>query len=367
MTASAPDIYVSPLLAGRTALDGAAEFQGPHVGDTQGVAWHYGAPLVEQTAIERGPVFVDRSQRRVLSVTGPDAPEFLNNLFSQKLDELATGASTSALDLDMQGHILHQVDFTRTAEGFLLDTTAAQAASLQSFLERMVFWSQVTITATDLAIVSILGPDLDAVLGLEGIEFTLSRRLDRPSRVDLFVPRPSLADAARALAANGFRAAGLMAYTAERVKALAPEKEADLDGSSIPHEVEHWVHGALAENAVHLNKGCYRGQETVARVENLGRSPRALVLLHLDGSAPSLPATGDVITLDGRKVGRIGTIVDDCDYGPIALALIKRSALGPVDVQIGDVSARIDPDSLPREEGPKAGREAQARLRGGLA
>ena len=102
----------------------------------------------------------------------------------------------------------------------------------------------------------------------------------------------------------------------------------------------------------------------MARVENLGRSPRLLVQLHLDGSAPQRPNVGDDITFNGRKVGRIGTIVDDCDFGPIALGLVKRSALDVGALEVGDTAASIDPSSIPEDEGPKAGREAVNRLRG---
>ena len=154
-----------------------------------------------------------------------------------------------------------------------------------------------------------------------------------------------------------------MAYTAERVKALEPEA-IDLDEKSIPHEIPHWIGRGERIGAVHLEKGCYRGQETVARVENLGRSPRLVVLLHLDGSAPTMPSPGAEIQAKGRRVGTLGTVIDDCDYGPIALGIVKRSALDAGQVNIGDVAASIDAESIPVEEGEKAGRAAINKLRG---
>ena len=121
------------------------------------------------------------------------------------------------------------------------------------------------------------------------------------------------------------RPAGVWAYEAHRVAALRPRLGVDTDERTIPHEVG-WI-GGPGEGAVHLDKGCYRGQETVARVHNLGKPPRMLVLLHLDGSSDR-PVTGDPVLAGGRSVGRLGTVVDHVDEGPIALALLKRGSAG---------------------------------------
>jgi folate-binding protein YgfZ len=138
----------------------------------------------------------------------------------------------------------------------------------------------------------------------------------------------------------------------------------DTDERTIPHEVG-WI-GDPGTGAVHLNKGCYRGQETVARVHNLGKPPRMLVLLHLDGSVDR-PSTGDPVLAGGRRVGRLGTVVDHSELGPIALALLKRGL--PADTALvtgtdGEVAAEIDADSLPPAGVTGAGRVAIDRLRG---
>jgi folate-binding Fe-S cluster repair protein YgfZ len=126
-----------------------------------------------------------------------------------------------------------------------------------------------------------------------------------------------------------------------------------------------WIGGA-----VHLDKGCYRGQETVARVHNLGKPPRMLVLLHLDGSAESVarPSTGDPVLAGGRAVGRLGTVVEHVDLGPVALALVKRGLPADTGLSTGPeaaVAAAIDADSLRPTDGIGAGRLAVERLRGG--
>ena len=118
---------------------------------------------------------------------------------------------------------------------------------------------------------------------------------------------------------------------------------------------------------MHLDKGCYRGQETVARVHNLGKPPRMLVLLHLDGSADR-PATGDPVLAGGRAVGRLGTVVDHVDEGPIALALLKRGL--PADTALTTGGEARSPQSSTRTRcrpptRSGAGRLAVERLRGG--
>ncbi|WP_038606608.1 CAF17-like 4Fe-4S cluster assembly/insertion protein YgfZ [Corynebacterium atypicum] len=353
--------YRSPLLD----LDGAvaaAPDDPQHRGvDVAGVAWHYGDPFGEQRAIGSGGVWIDRSQRRVLKVSGPDAAEYLNNLLSQQLIDAADGFTAEALDLDAQGHVAHHAFVSVTGSEFYLDLPAGPAASLKSYLEKMVFWAQVTIEEPPLGVVTVLGGSLPT--GLDAA--TLSRRVDwlGPERWDVLVDRGQVARVAEQLSAAGLRPAGLMAFTAERIKALEPEQEADLDHKSIAHEVAHWIGRGDRLGAVHLHKGCYRGQETVSRVENVGRSPRLMVLLQLDGSDPQLPAPGTPLQLGGRAVGRLGSVAHDCDDGPIALGIVKRSALNRGQLTAGSTACLVDPDSLPTDEGEHAGRVAIDRLR----
>ena len=330
--------------------------------DARGVAWHYGDPLGEQRALSSGPIVIDRSHRKVIAVSGPDAPTFLNNLLSQKLVDAPEGFAASALDLDIQGHILHHADVSYANGVYYLDTPAHQHETLIAFLTKMVFWSQVSINDTELGVLTVVG---DAPAVAEAA-VTRTRPWGEAQRTDVLVERGRVGEVVDKLRDQGVRLAGLMAFTALRVRAGEPELRADLDEKSIPHEAPSLINRGPYVGAVHLAKGCYRGQETVARVENLGRSPRLLVMLHVDGSAPVDPVPGAEITLAGRGVGRLGTVAHDADYGPIALALVKRSALNSADLRISgevDVSAAIDPDSLPLDEGEKAGREAVERLR----
>lgn len=342
--------YLSPLLS----LPGASAPHGDEdLPEYAGVAWHYGDPLVEQRTFGIGAGVVDRTNRRIISVSGEDAPTFLNNLLSQKLDELTEGG-TQALDLDGQGRILHHMGVLVADGSFYLDVPAPQAESLLGYLTKMIFWSKVEIAEADLGLLTVVGPDAPQVAStFDGL------KRDTTLGIDLYVPRTDIDSVARALRNAGTKPAGLMAYTAERVKALIPEIGIDMDEKSIPHESP-----VLIDKAVHLHKGCYRGQETVARVDNLGRSPRALVMVHIDGSSPEQPKPSEPITSGGRAVGRMGTVVHDMDFGPIALALIKRSALGSPELLSGFTALNIDPDSLPRDEGVKPGRAAINKLKG---
>lgn len=352
--------------------------------DAAGVAWHYGDPLKEQRAMQFGPVIVDRTHRRVIKVAGPDAAEFLNNLLSQKLDDAPDGFVGAALDLDGQGRILHHMSVQRHDGDFYLDVPSYSGDSLRDYLTKMVFWSQVEVSDTDFGVLTELSPkDAPTTVAQASEERLPTRRVEwagpGPYRFDTLVQRSALGPVVKAYEGAGAALVGLMAFTSARVQAGEPELRADLDDKSIPHEAHRLIGRGDAIGAVHLEKGCYRGQETVARVDNIGRSPRLMVMLHLDGSAPLEPTTGSDIRLGGRRVGRLGTVVHDCDYGPIALGLVKRSALGgveagaaPVELELvaGEedeitVSAAVDPDSLPADEGEHAGRTAIAKLKAG--
>jgi tRNA-modifying protein YgfZ len=356
----------------------------PDTGPDAGAVWHYGDPLGEQRAAETGAIVVDRSHRAVLTLTGADRQTWLNTLSTQHVSELPEGASTQNLSLDGQGRVEDHWIQSELGGTTYLDTEPWRGEPLLAYLRKMVFWSEVAPTAADMAVLSLLGTGLadQAVLdalGLDALPAELIavalpaggflRRMPAtaagPIEMDLVVPRAESAGWQRRLTEAGLRPAGVWAYEAHRVAALSPRLGVDTDERTIPHEVG-WI-GGPGEGAVHLNKGCYRGQETVARVHNLGRPPRMLVLLHLDGSVDR-PSTGDPVLAGGRAVGRVGTVVEHVDLGPVSLALVKRGVTADTELLTGpqgSVAAVIDPDSLPPAEQLGAGRVAVDRLRGG--
>jgi len=303
---------VSELLA----VPGAVEADAPD----GGVAAHYGSWTNEQRQLIDGDGFVDLSQRDVIALTGPDRLALLHALSTQDFESLQTGVEVDALILSPQGHIEHgfsAVDGTDVGgdDTLLAHTEPGGGAPLIAFLEGMKFMSRVDIVER---------PEL-AVIGLPGLRWRLVRRDELGTLPDsLGAP------------------AGILAWEALRIAAGRPRIGLDTDHRTIPNEV------GLLNAAVHLDKGCYRGQETVARVHTLGRPPRRLVLLHLDGSAERLPERGSVVELAGTPVGFVGTSARHHELGPIALALVKRTVDPGADLVVDGIAASqeaiVDPE-----------------------
>ncbi|WP_291382540.1 folate-binding protein [Demequina sp.] len=319
-------IASSPLLV----RPGAVAADGPDAG----VAWHYGDPTAEQRALEAGTAVVDQSHLGVVTVTGPDRLTWLNSLTTQEVAALAPGASTELMILTPQGRIEHvaaAVDDGETA--WLMTETAA---GLAAFLDRMRFMLRVEVAdaTADWAAIgepSSLPGDDGAVTWVDpwphvapgGTSYADagSAQPDPWAWRLVLVPRGELSAAVDARLATGARLAGTWASEALRIAAHRPRAATEVDETTLPHELD-WL-----RTAVHLHKGCYRGQETVAKVHNVGRPPRRLTMLHLDGSGADLPALGATVTLasDGKPAGRVTSVARHHELGPIALAVLKRS------------------------------------------
>jgi tRNA-modifying protein YgfZ len=294
-----------------------------------GVAAHYGNPYAEQRALAAGTGMVDRSHRGVVRITGPDRLSWLHSLSTQQLEQLEPGQSAETLILSPQGHIEHHLTLTDDGEALWMHVEPGTAGALLAFLESMRFMLRVEpadVTA-DYAVLTVTG-------GLPGAGAAAQDALPPGTAAavhgglgtDLLVARGDLQAAATKFADGGLSLAGMQAYEALRIAARRPRFGLDTDHRTIPHEVG-WI-----ESAVHLNKGCYRGQETVARVHNLGHPPRRLVFLHLDGSENRLPRHGDPVALEEATVGFVGSAARHYELGPIGLALIKRTT--PVDATL---------------------------------
>lgn len=292
-----------------------------------GIALHYGNPLAEQRLL-KDSAFVDLSNRGVVTVSGPDRLTWLHSLSTQYVEGLAPHHSVQNLILSPHGHIEHDLHEVDDGDTTWLIVEPGTAEALVTFLNKMRFLMQVEVTdrTHEYAVVgSLKHYELaDAlVTWIAGDAYTNTHHDDdrylplRPeawTAHEYVIPRDHLA----AFLADK-QVAGVWAWEALRIAAGVPRLGKESDHKTIPHEV------GLINAAVHLNKGCYRGQETVARVHNLGRPPRRLVLLHLDGSDNALPVTGDAVIADGKEVGRITSSAHHYELGPIALAVIKRS------------------------------------------
>jgi len=278
-------------------------------GPDKGAIWHFGEPNKEQRALLAGAAWADLSHLAVVAVTGEDRLKWLHDLTTQHLLEFGGGIWTSALILDPQGHVEYQ--FALVDDGattfIVLDPYFAQG--LIAYLNKMRFMLKVEVQGAsgEFAVLRAPGAANDV-----GGPFAL-------------VPRAELEDMKKAFGAHATQV-GTWALDAERVAAGRPRHGIDTDAKAIPNELG-FIHGA-----VHMNKGCYRGQETVAKVYNLGKPPRRLVMLHLDGHAVVMPPTGTPVMNGEVQVGFLGTVARHFELGPIALAIVKRNT--PVDAEL---------------------------------
>jgi folate-binding protein YgfZ len=271
-------------------------------GPDKGAIWHFGQPNHEQRSLTDGTGFADLSHRAVLTVSGKNRLTWLNDLCTQEFAKLTPGNWVESLILDAQGHIIHQFFAVDDGERVWIHTEREKESELLTFLQRMVFMLNVdpqSATATH------------AVLRAPGLH-------DGIGGPYAIVARTELSDVLGAFAAVHSQV-GTWALEAERVAAHRARILFETDHKSIPNEL------GFLNTAVHMKKGCYPGQETVAKVFNLGHPPRRLVLLHLDGSMVHYPVTGAKVMLGEKEVGYIGTLARHYELGPIALAVIRRT------------------------------------------
>jgi tRNA-modifying protein YgfZ len=285
-------------------------------GPDKGAIWHFGQPAQEQRALAQGAAWADLSHLAIIEVSGDDRAKWLHDLTTQHLSELEVGTWTSALILDHNGHLEYQFNLVDDGSAAYLVLDSQYAPTLLQYLLKMRFMLKVDArdASTDFAVLRAPGAATDI-----GGPFAL-------------VPRPEL-DAMKKVFNENAKEVGTWALDAERVAAGRPRIGFDTDHKSIPNEL------GLLNKSVHMSKGCYRGQETVAKIFNLGAPPRRLVMLHLDGSAVVFPAPGTPVENNGVQVGFLGTVARHHELGPIALALIKRSTPTDAVLTVAGISA----------------------------
>ena len=285
-------------------------------GIDKGAIWHFGEVAKEQRALAEGRAWADLSHRSVIAIHGADRLMWLHSLTTQFLEDLQPGQWREALILDPQGHIEQQLFLVDDGETTYLHLDGEKVTSLMAYLESMKFMLRVEVkdVSSDFAILRAPGKSDDI-----GGPYAL-------------VPRAELQETEDAFNSSNLQV-GMWAIEAERIAQGRARISLDTDHKTIPNEI-----GAL-NKAVHMKKGCYRGQETVAKVFNLGHPPRRLVLLHLDGSNVELPKHGDAVYLDGKEVGTLGTVARHYELGPIALALVKRNTPPTSTLTVAGIAA----------------------------
>ncbi|WP_460943821.1 CAF17-like 4Fe-4S cluster assembly/insertion protein YgfZ [Okibacterium endophyticum] len=321
------------------SIDGAVAI--PDLVD-EGVPAHYGNPIGEQRALEEARAIVDLSHRAVVTISGEDRLSWLHSLTSAELATLQPGVSRETLLLDHQGRLEHAVKLIDdgTTVWMLVEPTAA--ADLVAWLDRMRFMLRVEVAdrTADYAVIGFTGdsPGDVPTVTINGIPLVWrdpwnsvlpgghqyaggEHQGEGWTWAEAIVDRGALA--AIAAGRSPSHVAGSLAAEALRIAAWRPRFATEVDEKTIPHELD-WL-----RTAVHLSKGCYRGQETVAKVHNLGHPPRRLVFLHLDGSDSVLPSHGATVSVerDGelKPVGQVTSAALHHELGPVALAVIKRN------------------------------------------
>ena len=278
-------------------------------GPDAGAIWHFGEPNKEQKLLAAGNGWADLSHRAVISVSGEDRLSWLHSLTTQNLESLTPGLWVSGLILDPQGHIVHQIYLVDDGSVTWIHTEKEKKTDLLEFLNKMKFMLRVEVQDRTNQYAVLRAPGSPDAIGGPFALVTYDELDDMKSAFN-----------------QSHTQVGMWALEAERVAAGRARLLFETDHKSIPNEL------GFLNNAVHMEKGCYPGQETVAKVFNLGQPPRRLTLLHLDGSAIDLPTTGEKVLAGEKEVGYIGSVARHYELGPIALAVIKRNL--PLEEQL---------------------------------
>ena len=278
-------------------------------GPDKGAVWHFGEPVKEQRALEAGTAWADLSHHYIVAVDGQDRLKWLHDLTTQFVSDLQPGVWMPNMILDAKGHVEYQFNLVDDGTTTFLVLDPGYSEQLIEYLTKMKFMLRVDVrdASSDYAVLRAPGKPTEI-----GGPFAL-------------VPRAEVEDMKNTFGGVATQA-GTWALDAERVAAHRPRIGFETDHKSIPNEL------GVLNGAVHMKKGCYRGQETVAKIYNLGNPPRRLVLLHLDGSDVGFPAVGTKIENDGIVVGFIGTVARHHELGTIALAIVKRNT--PIDATL---------------------------------
>jgi len=287
-------------------------------GPDKGAIWHFGEPNQEQKALAAGDAWADLSHRGVISISGKDRLTWLHALTTQHVEKLEAGKWVEALILDVQGHVIDQLFLVDDGNTTWLHTENSRTQEILDYLNKMKFMLEVEVKdqSNDYAVLRAPGKS-----DLLGGPYALVPIGELKETMDAF--------------SKAHTQVGIWALEAERVAQGRARLLFETDHKSIPNEL------GFINKAVHMDKGCYRGQETVAKVFNLGQPPRKLVRLHLDGSMVAMPEHGAKVFLEDKEVGFIGTLARHYELGPIALAIVKRNVSANANLVAESVPAKI--------------------------
>ena len=296
-----------------------------------GAIWHFGAPAREGKLLDEGKGWADLSHLPVISISGADRLSWLQNITTQEMLKLPVGEHSGALILDAQGHISHQLYLYDDGERTWIHTEASKVDELITYLERMKFMLRVEVEDRRETHIVLRAPMDRYLLGNQKV-------VDEFGGLYLIIEKVNFKTVTEPWGSEN--QVGMWALEAQRIEQGRARILMETDHKSIPNELR------LLNNFVHMKKGCYPGQETVAKVFNLGQPPRLLSFIHLDGSEHDLPQHGEEITQEGKVVGFVGSAARHHILGPIALGVIKRSVVqspNPTPLNINGVAGTIEP------------------------
>jgi folate-binding protein YgfZ len=293
---------------------------------------------------------LDRSDRGVLAVTGPDAAEYLQGQLTNDVEALEVGDGQYAALLDRKGHMQSDMRVLRVgAEEILLDFEAVAREAVVRHLTMYSVGRDVAVAdvGEERTIISLLGPrsvelagtaalpenacETTAVAGIEVVA------VGSAEGIDLVVAAAELERLWAALLEAGAVAVSPAAAEIVRIEAGRPRFGAEMGTETMPAEA------SIVEQAVSFTKGCYIGQETVARLHYKGKPNRHLRGLRL--SAPA--AAGATLRLGEKEVGRLGSASVSPALGPIGLAIVRREAEPGVELAVGEDGVTAEVTALP--------------------
>ena len=327
-----------------------AEFDGPQ--DWSAAAG--GNPFAQEELLREGKAFAQLAGVEAVTVSGPDRLSWLHNLTTAPFAGLRPGASLEGLILDGNGHVRHAFAAWDDGAKTWLIADAGQGETLANFLDSMRFMLRVEVGREDVVAYAMLRDASEIPASVSDLALHVwqdpwpyvlpggtTYGLDDDSHPAFGTHRAMVVAAAGAgdavvdaLREAGFEAVPQLVWEAARIVDRRPRPLTEIaDDHVIPHELD-WL-----RSAVSITKGCFPGQETVSKVINMGRPPRRLTFLYLEGPEGDLPGSGTEITLDGKAVGVLTSSARDYEEGAVGLALLKRSV--PIDavVHLGDFVA----------------------------
>jgi len=306
-------------------------------------------------AAHGGAVAVPRPGLAVLPLGGRDVLRYLHAVTSQHTAELSEGGAAEALLLSPKGKVDFAFRLAVLPDGVLLDTEAEAAAALAAWLARFVFRYDVAVGSPGTGALSVLGPDAGAAVAAAG----LPAPPPVPGRAAVAHPGLAVHRTPLGLDLVGPAAPAALATLDAAGVAGAPEELWELVRieRGLPRWGRELTDDVIAEEAgllgthVHLDKGCYPGQETVARVHNLGQVQRRLAGVRFDGEELP-PARTELTTEDGRRAGQLRSGVHHPELGPIALAYVRRMVVPGQLVHAGEAGGRVVELPFPTVQGP---------------